>query len=169
MYAGEGTASDWFALRVRPNHERSVNAGLEQRGIESFLPTYKERHSWSDRIRTIERPLFAGYVFCRTAMHRRLPVVTTPGVIDVVGCGRTPTPISADEISSIRSLVDNRLATSPWPFLKVGERVQIKDGPLSGVEGILLEFKGGYRLVVSISLLQRSVSVELDGAWVRKI
>jgi transcription antitermination factor NusG len=168
MYAGEET-SDWFALRVRPNHERSVNTGLEQRGIESFLPTYRERRSWSDRIRTIERPLFAGYVFCRTAMHRRLPVVTTPGVIDVVGFGKTPTPIPDDEISSIRSLVENRLATSPWPFLKVGERVQIKDGPLSGVEGLLVEFKGGYRLVVSISLLQRSVSVELDGAWVRKV
>jgi transcription antitermination factor NusG len=113
--------------------------------------------------------LFPGYVFSRLNPHDRLPVLTVPGVVSVVGFGKLPTAIPDHEIENIRTMVQSGLLMKPWPFLEVGQRVLIERGPLAGVEGILQDVKGRFRLVVSISLLQRSVSAEVDRTWVRPI
>ena len=102
-------------------------------------------------------------------MQHRLPILTTPGVLLIVGIGKTPIPIDQAEIAAIQTLVTSGLPSQPWPFLQIGERVTINYGALCGVEGILLDFKGRNRLVLSVTLLQRSVAVEIDGAWVRPI
>jgi transcription antitermination factor NusG len=162
-------ANQWFAVRVRSNQERTAIVHLRQRGYEEFAPSYKTERVWSDRKKQIDQFLFPGYVFCRFDPNDRLPVLTAPGVVDLVGFGRIPAPIPEDEIERVRKMVDSGLLVSPFPFVKVGETVLIERGPLTGVEGILVEVKGRYRLVVSINLLQRSVSAEVDRQSVRPV
>jgi len=159
----------WFALRVKSNFERTVERSVSSRGFEAYLPTYKQRKRLSDRTKETEQPLFPGYVFCRLDLLNRLPILTVPGVVHIVGAGRTFLPVEESEIAAVQRLVQCGLAASPWPFLKVGQKVLIEKGPLTGIEGNLVSFRGGYRLVLSISLLQRSISAELDGDWVRPI
>jgi transcriptional antiterminator NusG len=159
----------WFALRVRSNHEQVAALHLRSRGYEEFSPSYKVERQWSDRKKTTEQALFPGYVFCRLNPNDRLPVLTVPGVIGMVGFGDGPTSIPEEEVGRVRSLLNSGLVVMPWPFLKVGETVLIERGPLAGVEGILQEVKGKCRIVVSINLLQRSVSSEIDRAWVRPL
>lgn len=158
---------EWFALRVKPRTERLVADALDGKGYEQFLPVHRERRRWSDRVTTIETPLFGGYVFCRFDVQRRLPILKTPGVLQVVGIGKTPYPIDAAEIDALKVLVGSGLPVDPWPFLYIGQRIEIVGGPLAGASGILMNVKGQDRLVVSITLLQRSVSVEVPQscAW----
>jgi len=156
----------WFALQTRCRYESFVANHLGGNGYELFLPVYKCRRHWSDRIKELELPLFPGYVFCRLNPLDRLPILVTPGVIQVVGIGKKPMPIDDAEITAIRTVVQSGLPGRPWPFLQVGHRVKVERGPLSGIEGILIAFRGRHRLVLSVTLLQRSVAVEVDGAWV---
>jgi len=156
----------WFALRVRSQCENSVAAVLAAKGYEWFLPRYKSRRVWSDRIKEIQLPLFPGYVFCRFDPDRRLPIVTIPGFVSVVGMGKSPIPIDDAEIAGIQAAVRSGLPSQPWPFLQIGQRVRINYGPLCDLEGILLDFRGQSRLVLSVTLLQRSVAVNMDAAWV---
>ena len=111
-------------------------------------------------------PLFPGYTFCRFNPQRRLPILQIPGVMEIVSFNSQPAPVPDHEISAVRSIVETELAIRPWPFLQVGQKVRISKGPLTGVEGFVVEFKHGFRLVVSITILNRSVAAELDGAWV---
>src|SRR5882762_6970779 len=159
----------WFALQVRSRYESFVAAHLDGRGYEWFLPLHKVRRRWSDRFKEIEQPLFPGYVFCRLNPLNRLPILTTPGVFLIVGTGKTPVPIHETEIAAIQATVKSGLPSQPWPFLQIGQRVRIEHGALCGLEGILLDFRGRQRLVISVTLLQRSVAVQLDRAWVRPV
>jgi len=159
----------WYALRVRSRHENTVASHLRARGYESFLPLYKSRRRWSDRFKEIELPLFAGYVFCQFNLLDRLPILTVPGIVHVVGVGRTPVAIDEAEIAAIQAAVKSGLPRQPWPFLEIGHRVRIEHGPLCGIEGILLGFRGQQRLVLSVILLQRSVAVQVDEAWVQAL
>jgi transcription antitermination factor NusG len=155
----------WFAVRVRPRYEKLVATSLKNKEIEEFLPLYKVRRRWSDRLKELEKPLFHGYVFCRLNPIYRLPVLTTPGVIHFVGIDKEPIPIEESEIDGLRAIISSGLPALPWPFLRVGQRVRIERGPLQDVEGILAHVKGHHRLVVSVALLQRSVAVEIDREW----
>jgi transcriptional antiterminator NusG len=159
----------WFALRVRSKHERTVAMHLQQRGYEDFSPSYNVERQGSDRKKTKEQFLFPGYVFCRLDPQDRLPVLTVPGVIDLVRFGDAILPIPEVEMEQMRRVVYSGLMITPWPFLKVGQKVLIERGPLAGVEGILEAAKGTFRLVISIGLLQRSVSTEVERTWVRPI
>jgi transcription antitermination factor NusG len=159
----------WFAVRVRSNYERTAATHLRQRGYEEFCPAFTSTRRWSDRTKTVETFLFPGYVFSRLDPQDRLPVLTVPGVVGLVGFGKTPSPIPEREIENIRTMVQSGALIQQWPFLKVGQMVLIERGPLAGVEGILLELKGKLRLVVSVGLLQRSVSAEVDRDWVRPV
>ena len=157
----------WFALHVRTRHEAGVAAHLQGMGYEDFLPLYKTRTRWSDRTKEIETPLFPGYLFCRFDPQNRLPILKTPGVIQVVGYSRQPIPVEENEIEAIQALVASGIPSQPWPYLEIGEKVRIESGPLRGREGVLVEFKGTRRIVLSVALLQRSVAVEIDGALVK--
>ena len=157
----------WFALRTKPRHEKSTALALRGRGLEEFLPLAQMRRRWSDRTVDLELPLFPGYVFCRFDPWDRLPVVTTPGVQSVVGFGRTLIAVEDGEIASLQVLARSGLEAQPWPFLEVGQVVSIESGPLAGCEGMLLDFKGTRRLVLSVTLLQRAVAVEVDRPCVR--
>ena len=157
---------NWVALQVRQRFEKQVAEALFSKGIEVFLPLYSARRQWSDRIKEMQLPLFAGYVFCRMDLLYRMPVLTIPRVIQFVGIGRTPAPIEDSEISALQSVVKSGLPSMPWPFLRAGQRIRVERGALRDLEGILIQTKGSQRLVLSVSLLQRSVAVELDRDWV---
>jgi transcription antitermination factor NusG len=156
----------WFALHVKARSERTTAELLRSKGYEEFVPLYYCRRRWSDRIKRVMQPLFPGYVFCRLDLQNRLPVLVTPGVLQIVGLGRIPAPIDEEEIISLQKVVISGFQTEPSPFMKVGERVRIVRGALEGVEGILTALKGSHRLIVSVTLLRRSVAVEIDEDWI---
>jgi transcriptional antiterminator NusG len=162
-------ARPWFALRVRSNYERITVLHLRERGYQEFAPCYKTSRRWSDRTKQVDQFLFPGYIFCRFDPNERLPILTAPGVVDLVGFGKIPEPIPHAEIERVRRMVDSGLPVTPYPYIQVGQAVLIERGPLSGVEGILVELKGKVRLVVSVNLLQRSVSAEVDRHSIRPI
>ena len=157
----------WFALQVRTRHETAIASFLQAKGYEQFLPLYNVKKRWSDRVKVIESPLFPGYLFCRLDPQYRLPVLKTPGVIQIVGYNRIPAPIEEAEIQGIQTLVASGLPTQPWPFLAAGDPVQIESGSLRGLKGIVVKLKENSRLVVSVTLLRRSVAVEIDSALVQ--
>jgi transcription antitermination factor NusG len=157
----------WYALRVRSNAEQTSATYLQSIGRNIFLPTYRERRQWSDRVKEVRIPLFRGYVFCSMDINDRLPVLQAPGIVEVVGFGKEFVPVPDSEIEAVRKIVNSPAFARPYPFLTAGTHVQLKRGPLAGVEGILVEAKAEYRLVVSVTLLQRSVAVEVDADWVQ--
>jgi transcription antitermination factor NusG len=152
----------WYAVQVRPKSERCTSQFLHAKGYDPFLPLYPCRRRWSDRIKELHLPLIPNYLFCRVTSEAIGAIVTTPGVIRIVGAGRTPIAIDDHEISALQRIDALRLSARPWPFLREGQTVQVTDGPLAGTRGVLLRVKSAQRLVVSVSLLQRSVAVELD-------
>jgi len=155
----------WYALQVRHQHEQFVASALHGKGYRHFLPTWPRRRRWCDRIVETDAPLFPGYVFCHfDPFDRRLPIVTTPGVIRIVGVPRTPLPVDDAEIAAIQKVVASGVTAGPWPYVKTGQPVRIRHGALAGVEGILLEVKNHQRLILSVTLLQRSIHVDIDSA-----
>lgn len=159
----------WFALQVRSKHEVGIANSLRSKGYDPFVPLYRCRKRWSDRMKIVDAPLFPGYMFCRLNLHNRLPVLMAPGVIRIVGRNRLPTPLDETEINAIQTMVTSGLPNQPWPFLQVGDRVQIEGGPLRGLEGILVEVRGAHRLILSVTLIQRSVAVEIDSTFVKSL
>jgi len=142
---------------------------LEGQGFECFLPLYQSKRRWSDRVKEVEQPLFPGYLFCRLDLNNRGPVLMTPSVQQIVGVGRTPIPVEEREMESIRLALSSGLPSQPWPYMHVGERVRVNYGSLVNLEGILVNFKGSNRVVLSVTLLQRSVAMEIDLAWLSPV
>jgi len=161
--------SPWVALVVRANSERKVQAGLANFGIESFVPWHRVRRRWSDRIKVLEENLFPGYVLCRSTFDERLLVMNQPGVKQVVGFKNTPAFIPDCEVSALRRTVTSDLPLGPWPFLQAGQRVRVEHGVLAGIEGTLARDCPGWRVVISIEALQRSVAVEVDRDMIRPV
>ena len=159
----------WFALRVKSRCEKAASAALRSKGYEEFAPLYRRRDVGAGRLKRAELPLLPGYVFCRLDPEYRLPVLITPGVVHVVSFGGLPCQVSETEIEAIRAVHRSLLDVEPWPFLRMGQRVCMQRGPLRGIEGIVTRQRGGCRLIVSITLLQRSVAVEIERDWISPI
>jgi transcription antitermination factor NusG len=156
----------WFALLVKPRHEKAVSAALRSKNYEEFLPLRCVRRKWSDRFQAVEMPLLAGYTFCRFEAGDKVNILRTPGVRKVVGWGSAPVPVEEAEIQALQAIMRAGVATAPCPYLRTGQPIRLDGGPLNGLHGLLLESRGHSRLVVSITLLQRSVSVEVDQGWI---
>ena len=159
----------WYAIRVRSRCEKLAAAALASRQIEALAAVAPQRRVWADRVRTVEMPLFAGYIFARFDASHRTEVERTAGVASVVRFSDTCCPVEDIEIAALRIVLGSGLDLQRASFLRVGRSVEVKHGPLTGVRGIVLEVKNRYRLVVSITLLQRSVSVEIDEALVQPL
>ena len=145
----------WYALYTCANREKLVAAHLTSRGIEHFLPLYESVREWSDRRMKLQVPLFPGYLFVRTALKNRLPVMTVPGVVNLVGSAGQPMPLATETIEALRDGI-GRVAAEPYPYLPVGQRVYIFSGPLKGLTGSLLRHKAGTRVVISIEMIERA-------------
>jgi transcription antitermination factor NusG len=162
-------ARKWFALGVTVRHEKVISQLLNYKGFETFLPLYARRHQYHRRTRSFELPLFPGYVFCRSDPAVRLPILTTPGVLRMVGAGRVPIPVDHDEVVALQKAGQAGVSMSPHPFWQSGQKGRITAGPLIGIQGIVVSAKPPVRLVLSVSLLQRSVLLEIDSDCVAVI
>jgi transcription antitermination factor NusG len=161
--------SGWWALYTRHQHEKTVADILEAKGFEVFLPLYESMRRWKDRTKKLSLPLFPCYVFVRGGLNRRLQVVSTPGVHMVLSHGEDVAIIPQAEIEAIRATVHGPFHAEPHPFLKCGERVRVKHGPLLGVEGILVRKKNLCRLVLSVDMVAQSIAVEIDASDVEPV
>ena len=158
----------WFAVHTRYQHEHQVNDQLGRKGFETFYPTCSRWQQWSDRKKKVSQALFPGYLFVTEIANRRLQVVETPGVCGIVSIAGVPAPSPTTEIEAIQ-----RAVTSPYPveahsYLNSGDHVRVVEGPLLGVNGILVRNEKSTRLVLSVELLGRSVAVELDAQSVER-
>jgi transcription antitermination factor NusG len=152
----------WYAIHTNYQHEKAVARILTQKGFDTFLPLYETAHRWKDRTKQLSLPLFPCYVFIQGGLDRRLQVLETPGVHGFVGWSGRAAPIPEEEIDAVLRMIESSLRVEPHPFLKCGDRVRVKFGPLEGVEGILVRKKNLFRLVLSVEMLQRSVAIEVD-------
>jgi transcription antitermination factor NusG len=158
----------WFALHVKPRRERVVSELLRAKGYQEFLPTHKIRRERSDRVLELEKVLFPGYIFCKFAFNDKLSVVTTPGVRAIVSVGKTPISMPQEDIDAIGAAIASGLNLTPGPYLDIGSRVLIEEGPFRGVSGIVLKHNEGCTLVIGVSLLRRSVSIEMPSEWLAR-
>ncbi len=158
----------WYAVYTFPRHEKAVTAQLKTKSVEAYLPLFERLNRWKDRMARVQLPLFPGYVFARIPLKDRVKVLESPGVLRFVGFNGHPTPLPEGEIESLRSYLSFRKA-EPFPYLTVGKRVEVKAGPLAGLEGVVIRRKGKMRIVVSIDSIQRSIALELEAADVRLI
>jgi transcription antitermination factor NusG len=165
-----GIRGPWCALYTRHQHESTVARVLATKGIEVFLPTYKTVHRWKDRNKQLELPLFPGYVFFAYESERRLQVLSTPGVHSILTASKNlPAVIPDEEIFAIRRAVDSPLRLQPHPYLRGGDVVRIKSGPLEGLEGVVSRSKDAFRVVLSVGMLGKSAAVEIDAGAVERI
>ncbi len=159
----------WYALYTRHHHEKSVAKTLTAKGFTVFLPLYPASRQWKDRTKVITLPLFSCYVFVRGGLERHLDIVTTAGIHGFVCCAGWPARIPQQEIDGIRQVVERAIKIEPHPFIKCGDRVRVKAGPLEGIEGILVRKKNFSRLVLTVELLGKSAAVEVDVSLVERI
>ncbi len=153
----------WYAVYTRPRHEKRIKEQLDGKSLESFLPLYEAVHRWKDRRVRVSLPVFPSYLFVRIALpEHRLPVLTVPGVVNLVGRPGCPTPIEDQEIEALLVCSVHGHRMMPHPYLNVGGRVRVRSGPLADLEGILVRKKGRSRLILSVKLIARSVAVEVD-------
>jgi len=160
--------SPWYVVRVKANAERKVAQSLTNRGVEVFLPLQK-RQSKRKSVGLIEIPLFAGYVFSRFSWNRSQTVLTCEGVVHILCRGNVPEPVDANEMRSLLVLSRTAPSLAPLPTFTTGQKVKITEGPLADVEGIVVRDLGRQRLIVSLSLLRRSVVAEIDREWVEDL
>jgi transcriptional antiterminator NusG len=158
-------ALQWYAVRVKSNRDRVTADSLKGKGLQVFLPEYRCQSKDSKK-RAPSLPLFAGYLFCRFDARNRLPILMVPGVVHIVGFGKDPEPVDAEEMDRLFALAECRLDLKPHPYPPVGEHVRLQSGPLRGIDGIILAHEGEHRLVVSVTLLQRSVAVQVPRDWI---
>jgi transcription antitermination factor NusG len=154
--------SRWFAAYTSPRHEKHVSRQMERRGIQNFLPLYKSIRRWKDRRKELDLPIFPGYLFVRMALRERVSVLQVPGVVQLVSFQGRPAPLPDADIEMLQRQLLQGGAAQPHPFLTIGRRVRVTNGPLTGMEGILARKKDKFRVVLSIELIQRSVAVEID-------
>ncbi len=166
LLRSQATASDqlrWYAVYTKSRHEKRIKEQLDSQSLESFLPLYEAVHRWKDRRVLVSLPLFPGYLFVRIVLpEHRKPVVTVPGVVNLVGRPGCPTPIEDHEIEALRLCSVRGQSMLPHPYLTVGRLVRVSNGPLADMEGILLRRKGKSRLILSVKLIARAVAVEVD-------
>lgn len=153
---------EWWAVYTRHQHEKTVVEHLSRKGLETFLPLYDAVRQWKDRKKRLSLPLFPCYAFVRCSPERCVQVLGTPGVRSTVSIAGRPVPIPESEIDVIRRAVESSLGVEPHPFVRLGDGIRVKSGPLAGIEGILIRRKGSCRLILSAELLQKSISVEVD-------
>lgn len=159
----------WYALYTKHQHEKTVARNLTCKGFEIFLPLYAAARNWKDRVKLLSLPLFPCYVFLRGDLTRWLDILSTPGIHALVSIGDQPAAIPAAEVDNIRQAVASGVSLQPHPFLKCGDWVRVKCGPLAGTQGILVRKKNVYRLVLSIEMLGKAAAVEVDAVMVERL
>lgn len=158
----------WYAVRVRNQQEGIASQSLACRGLEEFHPVYRVRRHRADRIKVITFPLFSGYVFCRFVLSQKSLVLAAAGCVDIVKFGAKPAPIRDEDIAALRRIEKSGMGL-PSPYISEGRRVRICSGPFKDLDGYIQKIKNEHELVLSLHLLQRSVSVRIRAEEVQAI
>jgi transcription antitermination factor NusG len=152
----------WFAIQTRHRHEKRIAARLQSAELETFLPVHRAVHRWKNGVNAhVELPLFPCYLFARTRLAERVRLLREPGVLSIAASSLSPTPIPDEEIARLR-VAAATVKAEPHPYLTVGDRVRVIAGPVAGLEGILLRKKHELRVVVSMEIILRSITVEVS-------
>jgi len=159
----------WYAIKVKSNHERTVARSVAELGFEEFLPLYRAKRQWCDRVKELELPLFPGYIFSRFEPGDRLTLTSIPGVLRMVTTAGRLARVEDDEVDAIRTTVNSGLFVLPWEFVHVGQKVRIERGPLRGMSGILVRARGVDQVILSVTMLQRSIAVQVARDWVTPV
>jgi transcriptional antiterminator NusG len=159
----------WFAIQVRCRYEERIASVLADKGFEALSATLKTSFKTRKSGYSESRALFPGYIFGRFDALYRMPILLTPGVQAIVGFGKVPIPVANYEIAAIRQVLDSGQPVEPCPYLEIGDLVEVTEGPLAGMRGILLQQRSSYRVVLSVSLIQRSIKVEVSQNAVTQI
>lgn len=166
---GVDSPTAWYAIYARHQHEKNVAQILTSKGFEVLLPLYQSVRRWKDRTKTLSLPLFPCYVFLKGGLERRLDILTTPGIYALVSTAGSPNVIPPAEIEALRRTIESGASVEPHPFLKCGDLVRVKCGPLAGVQGILVRKKNLYRLILSVEMLGQAAAVEVDVRLVERL
>lgn len=156
------TKRRWYAAYTIVRHEKAANSALKQKQIETFLPIREVTSQWKDRKKRVLLPLFPGYLFVNTTLDYKLNILNTPGIVRILGISGIPTPIPDDQIESIRKLLESKVPFDPHPYLREGKMVIVTHGPLQGIMGRILKRRGLNKLILSVDLIKRAISVEVD-------
>jgi transcription antitermination factor NusG len=169
LVPGRVSASPWYAVYTKHQHEKSACDVLSRQGFEVFLPLYAAAHRWKDRTKTVLLPVFPCYLFLRANLERKVDILKTPGVFWLVESGGRACEVPESDINGIRRIVQSSARAEPHPLLKSGEYVRVSRGPLAGLRGILTRMKSNLRLVLSVDLLQKAIAVEVDLSMVELV
>ncbi|MGH7890184.1 MAG: UpxY family transcription antiterminator [Thermodesulfobacteriota bacterium] len=156
------SGKEWYAVYTVVRHEKAVNSALAEKEIETFLPLREVLSRWKDRKKRIQIPVFPGYLFVNIHLKEMWDVLNRRSVVRILGVKGIPIPVPVDQISAIKSLLESNLRYDPYPYFSEGREVIVINGPLQGIRGKIVEVRGNYRLILSVDLIQRSVSVEID-------
>ena len=159
-----GSQTLWYAGYTSSRHEKRVAEHFAQRGVEHFLPLYETIHRWNNGRHRIQLPLFPGYIFVHIALQDRLRVIEVPGFVRLVGFNSLPCPLPEADINRMKDALNKGVLAEPYPYLTVGTRVEIRNGPMQGMTGILLRRQNKCRVVISVDLIMRSMAVEVEAA-----
>lgn len=162
-------AEAWYALYTKFQHEKSAATLLQKKNFEVFLPVYRAVHRWCDRNQAVILPLFPCYLFLRTNVERKLEVLRTGGVRWFVENAKRACEVSEEEIDRLRKVCSVGTGVLPHPFLRQGDHVRVRSGPLTGTKGIFVRTKNQCRIVISVELLRKGVSVEVDTGDIERI
>ena len=162
-------ATPWYVAYARPRHEKCIARQLAERGVRSFVPLYSTVRRWKDRRKRLELPVFPGYVFVQIALHSKLEVLGLPGVVDFVRFQGQPVPVLSSEIETLQLGLTAAAAIHSHPYLQAGRRIRVRRGALDGIEGIFVRKRGQARVVLSVSLIERSVAIEIEEVDVEPI
>jgi transcription antitermination factor NusG len=168
-HLSSSTTSRWYAAYTCVHHEKRILQQLSERNIDGFVPLYHSVRRWKDRRKELDLVLFPGYVSVRIPLQHRLRVLQVPGVVNFVNFNGLPTPLPEGEVEALRKASAQGVFGAPHPYLKTGRRVLIRNGPFTGVQGVLLRKKDKYRFVLSIEMIMRSVAIEMDAADVEAL
>jgi transcription antitermination factor NusG len=153
---------NWYAVYTIVRHEKKVYSSLLDKSIDAYLPIREVVNRWKDRNKKVLLPLFPGYVFVNLDLRDKLKVLTTKGVVRILGVNGNPTPIPDQQIGSIKSLLESNLKYDLYSYLVEGREIEVINGPLMGSRGKIVQRRGQHRLILSVDLIQRAVSVEVD-------
>jgi transcription antitermination factor NusG len=152
----------WYAGYTASRHEKRVAEHFAQRGVEHFLPLYETIHRWKNGRHRVQLPLFPGYIFVRIALRERRRVIEVPGFVRLVGFSSLPCPLPEADINRMKEALNKGVVAEPYPYLTVGTRVEVRNGPLQGMTGILVRRQTKCRVVISVDLIMRSMAVEVE-------
>ncbi len=153
---------EWYAVYTMVRHEKKVNDSLAEKNIETFLPLREVLSKWKDRKKRVRIPLFPGYLFINIPLQDRWNVLNTSGVVKILGVNGNPVPVSLEQIEAVRRVLESKVEYDCYTYFTQGREVVVVNGVLEGVRGRILERRGNYRLIISVDIIKRSISVEVD-------